>query len=205
MVAATGEQELLAGLVERDSTAFERLVALYQDRLYNFALRYTGRREDAEEVVQDALFKAHRALSGRLTPERVLSLALTPWLYRITLNTARNHLRRRQLPTDPLADGELGSPEVETGRGANDDPEAIAEAAGVRRAITAELRRLPDRYRAAVVLRLVEGLSYGEIAAVTGQPVGTVKSNIHRGLLRMRPGLAPWWRVQDGEDNRELP
>jgi RNA polymerase sigma-70 factor (ECF subfamily) len=207
MVVATSERELLGRLVRREGEAFEHLVAQYQDRLFNFVLRYTGRREDAEEIVQDTFLKAHRALFGRMTPERVLTLALTPWMYRVALNTARNYLRRRQLQTSALPDDshvgaeQLGEPALAGG-----GPEAMAENAAVRRAIVAELLRLPERYRAAVVLRFVEGLSYAEIAAATGQPVGTVKSNVHRGLLLMRPGLASWWwHTDDGEVSRELP
>lgn len=195
---------LLSTLMQREPGAFEELVLAYQDRLYNFVLRYTGNPQDAEEVVQDTFVKAHRALFGRLTPERVLRLALTPWLYRIALNTARNHARRKRLPLAPLAvNGDEADERVEPAA-AGDDPAGAAEAAGARAAIVVELLRLSERYRTAVILRLVEGLSYAEIASVTGQPIGTVKSNVHRGVLLMRPGLAPWWRESEEEVSREL-
>jgi len=194
--AATGE--LLAALVCREPTAFERLVAAYQDRLFNFAVRYTGSREDAEEVVQDAFVKAHRALYQRLAADRLVNLSLTPWLYRIALNTARNHCRRRELPTAPLpAPDEAEDP---SGGLHSGGPEDEAERDGLRGALAAELRRLPDRYRAAVVLRHVEGLTYAEIAEVLGQPLGTVKANVHRGMLRMRPGLAAWHQTGCAEE-----
>ncbi len=193
-MASNGEHgELLAAFVRGDGAAFVRLVDAYQDRLYNFALRLTGCREDAEEVVQDALLKAHRALHGRLTPERILNLALTPWLYRIVLNTARNRRRCRRLPTTSLDDGEEA---VGEGAAADkaDEPVRTAEIGDLRSALVRELTRLPERYRVAILLRYVEGLSYAEIAQATGRPQGTVKSDVHRGALLMRSGLAPWWK-----------
>ncbi len=186
--------ELLAAFVRRDGSAFERLVDAYQDRLFNFALRFTGCREDAEEVVQDTFLKAHRALHGRLTPERILNLALTPWLYRIAINTARNRGRSRRVATTPLGDGEG---EEAAPLAADGGPRAV-ELGDLRAALVRELARLPERYRVAVLLRYVEGLAYAEIAQATGRPLGTVKSDVHRGALLMRPGLAAWWR--DSQD-----
>src|SRR5262245_27395392 len=88
--------------------SFEDLVRVYQDRLYSYALRVTGRREDAEEVTQDAFVKAYRALAS-YPAERIRSLALRPWLYRITLNTARNRFRGKKIRTvsldHPIAPG----------------------------------------------------------------------------------------------------
>ncbi|MHB1007351.1 MAG: RNA polymerase sigma factor [Chloroflexota bacterium] len=201
MQAEATEQDLLRGFVRREGAAFERLVYAYQDRLYNFALRYCGTAQDAEEVVQDALVRAHRALYGRLTPERVLGLALTPWLYRIVLNTARNRARRRQLAITALPEGD----ELVPAALASDcGPERVVEANATRSAIVAALRALPDRYRVAVILRLVEGLGYAEIAAATGQPVGTVKSNVHRGALLMRPSLTVWWHDSSRMEARDV-
>src|SRR5581483_1775173 len=86
--------------------SFERIVDDYQRRLYGFALRMTGNREDAEEIVQDAFVRAYRAI-GKMSPEQRAELRLQPWLYTITLNVTRNRLRSRR-PTnvalDALAD-----------------------------------------------------------------------------------------------------
>ena len=85
---------------------FEAIVDDYQRRLYGFALRMTGNREDAEEIVQDAFVRAYRAL-GKMSPEQRADLRLQPWLYTITLNVTRNRLRGKR-PTnvalDALAD-----------------------------------------------------------------------------------------------------
>ena len=165
---------------------FEELVLTYQVRLYSFALGMTGNREDAEEVAQDAFVRAYRALAG-YDEERVRALALRPWLYRITLNVARNRLRRKRHRLLPLASSDGAGPEPE------DDERSRPDAVAAQREGDAELgalvASLPTRYRAAVVLRHVEGLSYDEAATALGQPVGTVKSNVHRGLRLLREAM----------------
>ena len=165
---------------------FEELVLTYQGRLYSFALRMTGNREDAEEVAQDAFVRAYRALVG-YDEERVRALALRPWLYQITLNVARNRLRRRRPRLLPLESSDGAGPEPE------DDERTRPEVVAARREGDAELgalvAALPTRYRAAVVLRHVEGLSYDEAATALGRPVGTVKSNVHRGLRLLREAM----------------
>jgi RNA polymerase sigma factor (sigma-70 family) len=86
--------------------SFESIVDDYQRRLYGFALRMTGNREDAEEIVQDAFVRAYRALA-KMDPQQRAELRLQPWLYTITLNVTRNRLRSKR-PTnvalDALAD-----------------------------------------------------------------------------------------------------
>ena len=85
---------------------FDRVVDDYQRRLYGFALRMTGNREDAEEIVQDAFVRAYRAL-GKMSPEQRADLRLQPWLYTITLNVTRNRLRSKRpanVALDALAD-----------------------------------------------------------------------------------------------------
>src|SRR5207253_10898988 len=90
-----------AALAQDVDLHFERLVCEYQDRLYGFALRLMSQREDAEEVVQDALVRAYRALKT-YSAERIRAMALRSWLYQITLNVARNRLRRKRHPTETL-------------------------------------------------------------------------------------------------------
>src|SRR5438270_12672553 len=99
------------GLAERLATDldghFEHLVRTYQDRLYGFALRLTGSRQDAEESTQDAFVRAYRALQG-YAEDRRRALRLRPWLYQITLNVVRNRVRRPALVAVSV-DGPLGN------------------------------------------------------------------------------------------------
>jgi len=149
--------ELIAGLADDLDGHFESLVRMYQDRLYRFALRLSGNPEDAEEVAQDALVRAYRALSQYPT----------------------DRVRRRTLQLAPL-DGDL--PEDSD----RERPERLVEAAEGNRELAGRLAALPERFRAAVILRHVEELGIAEIAAALGQPEGTVKSNIHRGIRLLR-------------------
>lgn len=169
---------------------FDRIVDDYQRRLYGFALRMTGNREDAEEIVQDAFVRAYRAL-GKMSLEQRRELRLQPWLYTITLNVTRNRLRSKR-PTAVALDA-LADPDALL-RGSQDGPappEAIvvqnAEIAMVEKA----LLQLPMHLRAAATLRFIEGRSHPEIAEILNQPIGTVKSHVHRAVRILRRILGP--------------
>ena len=196
---------LPAALAADLDAAFERAVLAYQGRLYGFALRLTGNRQDAEEVAQDAFVRAYRALQ-RFESERIATLALRPWLYQIALNVARNRARGKRHRTVPLLVGEAANDAGQPTDGvpeppdrATEGPAEYAERAGVGDTLASLVARLPDRYRPAVILRHIEGLSYPETALVLGQPVGTVKANVHRGTKLLRAG----WIAQAREEGRD--
>jgi RNA polymerase sigma-70 factor (ECF subfamily) len=179
----------LARRLARDlDGTFEALVVAHQDRLFTIARRLLGDAHDAEEVAQDAFVRAYRALEG-YPAERVRELRLRPWLAAIVVNLARNRRRRiadRQpaTPLAPLIEGGLDVADV-GGRG----PEARQATSEARHEWAARLAALPSTYRAAVVLRHVDGLSYDEVAVALGRPEGTVKAQVHRGLRLLRAAL----------------
>jgi RNA polymerase sigma-70 factor (ECF subfamily) len=162
--------------MEGTERVFERLVRDHQDRIYALGLALTGNRHDAEDVAQDTFLRAYRALAG-YTPERVRELKQRAWLHRIAVNVVRNRVRgvRPRLV-------ELNGSEPSTTSGPEDDALRRAEVD----ALAARVAGLPARYREPVVLRHVQELSYAEVAEVLGQPVGTVKANVHRGLKLLR-------------------
>ena len=180
----TDDTSLLRGLASDLDGSFEQLVRTYQDRLYGFALRLTGSRQDAEEAAQDTLVRAYRALE-RYPAERRRELRLRPWLHQIALNVVRNRARRSVLPTVAV-DGAVANGLA--ARGA-EQPESMALRSERWSDLVAALSDLPNRYRAAVVLRHVQGLSYAESAEVLEQPIGTTKSDVHRGLRLLRERL----------------
>ncbi len=196
---------LPAALADDLDGTFERAVLTYQGRLYGFALRLTGNRQDAEEVAQDTFVRAYRALQ-RFEPERIAALALRPWLYQIALNVARNRLRGKRHRTVPLLLGDEGTGDerrrdagaAEPPDEASEGPLAYAERAGLSESLGALVAQLPPRYRTAVILRHIEGLSYPEAAGALGQPVGTVKANVHRGTKLLR---AAWEAERAKEDH----
>lgn len=163
--------------------AFPDFLAHHQDLVYGVALRMTRRPADAEDLAQDAFIRAYRALR-RYEPERVRALRLRGWLVTIVANLARNRARRRH----PVTSGLDVSPEA-----ADDDgirPDRVADRREAADTWRRRLGDLPLPYGQAVALRHVEGLSYPEMAELLGRPVGTVKSDVHRGvrLLRERMG-----------------
>jgi RNA polymerase sigma-70 factor (ECF subfamily) len=181
------DQDLPAALAADVDGNFEQLVSAYQDRLYAFALRLTGSRQDAEEITQDAFVRAYQALVT-YPAQRIRELALRPWLYRITLNIFRNRRRRRPLQLVPLGEaGERMNMDLEGDT--VERPDAALEHAELREKLGTLLATLPERYRVSVVLRHVQGLGYAEIAALLRQPIGTVKANVHRGIRLLREGL----------------
>jgi RNA polymerase sigma-70 factor (ECF subfamily) len=155
---------------------FERMVHEHQDRLFALGFALTGNRHDGEEVAQETLLRAFRALVT-YSPERIRELKQRAWLHRIAVNVARNRyrgLRPRMV--------ELNGSEQDTAPG----PEARALRRVQLEEVVAGLAGLPPRHREAVVLRVVQDLSYADVAEVLGQPIGTVKSNVHRGLQALR-------------------
>jgi RNA polymerase sigma-70 factor (ECF subfamily) len=170
--------ELTERLAEDLDGAFEDLVASHQDALYAFVVSLGRDPGRAEEVVQDAFVRAYRALRS-YPAQRIRAMSLRPWLHRIALNVFRNTLRggRPELvlvdELPPVADPEAGPEE-----------EALRQVEQNR--LLGALARLPVAYRSSVVLRYVNDLSYAEIAEALAQPVGTVKSNVHRGVAMLR-------------------
>jgi RNA polymerase sigma factor (sigma-70 family) len=182
--------DALAVRLARDlDAAFPDLVAGHADRLYTIALRLLGDASDAEEVAQDALVRAHRAMAG-YPPSRIADLRLRPWLAAIAVNLARNR-RRRIVDRNPA---ESLEPLAAAGFDLRDDGYADPPAVTGARESAAEmgllLLQLPASLRAAVVLRHVDGMTIAEIAEALGRPEGTVKAHVSRGLDRLRVLLA---------------
>ncbi len=183
------EHNLPAALAADLDGAFERLVRSYQDRLFGLALRLAGHAQDAEDITQDTFVRAYRALAA-YPSARVKGLAVRPWLYRIALNVFRNRVRGGHLHVISLDHAGAKSAFVITDQDATVHPERALEQAELRRALSVLVAALPARYRVAVVLRHVQELGYREIAAILGQPTGTVKANVHRGLRLLQESLA---------------
>ena len=162
--------------MEGTDRVFERLVRDNQNRIYALGLALTGNRHDAEDVAQDTFVRAYRALAT-YTPERIRDLKQKAWLHRIAVNVVRNRVRgvRPRLV-------ELNGSEPDYASGPEEDVLRKAEIDE----LAARVACLPVRYREAVVLRHVQELSYAEVADALGQPVGTVKANVHRGLKLLR-------------------
>ncbi len=181
------DDDLAAHLASDLDRHFETLVYTHQDRLYTIAHRFLGNAHDAEDVTQEALVRAYAAL-GEYPAAQIRSLRLRPWLATIVLNLCRNRVTRRPGP-DPLS-LHLAGPDGATIAEPAVDPSATPQAIAQRANPLASGRRSsgnpPPVYRAPVVLRHVDGLSYPEVAQALERPEGTVKAQVHRGLALLR-------------------
>jgi RNA polymerase sigma-70 factor (ECF subfamily) len=176
---ASGSSDL--ALVKRvqqgDRSAFDLLVVKYQHKILNLIMRYIRDPSEALDVAQEAFLKAYRAV-----PSFRGDSAFYTWLYRIAVNTAKNHLvaaRRRPLTIGfDSQDGE--SYDVFGDLRDIDTPERLALTNEIGETINRAIAALPDELRTAILLREIEGMSYEEIVQTMDCPVGTVRSRIFR-------------------------
>lgn len=171
------DEQLVERVQQGDKRAFEVLVLRYQHRIYSLVSRFIRDPDEVQDVVQEAFIKAYRAF-GAFRGDS----AFYTWLYRIAINTAKNHLVSRSR-RPPGADVDVEDAEYLEGAGALRDiadPESQLVTEQLRQAVDAAIRRLPEDLRTALSLREFEGLSYEEIAEVMRCPVGTVRSRIFR-------------------------
>ncbi|HYT25820.1 MAG TPA: sigma-70 family RNA polymerase sigma factor [Actinomycetota bacterium] len=184
------DEELLAAHVRGDRFAFGQLVARHERRVFGICLRMLGNREDAQDAAQDAFLAALRRASSFRQ-----AAAFSTWLYRIAVNAATDQARRRvRARTTPLGPEDAGLP----GDAATADPgDTVATAVAVQSALT----RIPEDFRAAVVLCDLVRLPYSEAADILEVPVGTLKSRVFRGRLALAEQLSelgrpePWQAV----------
>ena len=177
------EVAVIGRAVSGDRTAFAQLMEHYQSACYGLAWRLLHDPDQAADATQDAFIHAYRAIGS------YRGGIFRSWLLRITANASYDILRRQQRrPSSPLPDPDEGAPELPDLAAVN--PHAEAMKSEMYRHLEVALRRLPEDQRTAVVLCDVYGMDYNEVAAMTSSALGTVKSRIHRGRLRLRELLA---------------
>ncbi len=193
-----------ARLVERvvagDGDAFRQLVERYQRPVYGLLLRMVRSPALAEDLAQESLIKAYRAIA---TFDR--SRQFSSWLFKIAHNTAIDHLRRNRPPTVPLEsdDGDRLDPLALLAAPESQSPEARARGRDLAEALQGALDALRPDYREAVLLRVQQGLPYEEIAEILELPLGTVKTHLHRARKQMAEALrSGGWGVGKGAGRR---
>ncbi|MDA8752727.1 RNA polymerase sigma factor RpoE [Halieaceae bacterium] len=177
MTAEVTDKQLVARVQKGDSRAFDMLVMKYQHKIFGLISRYVKDTDEVQDVAQEAFIKAYRAL-----PRFRGDSAFYTWLYRIAINTAKNHLVSRSR-RPPGTDVDLEHAEYYESGGALRDienPENALYGAELKAVVEAAIRELPDDLRTAVTLREFDGLSYEDIADIMDCPVGTVRSRIFR-------------------------
>jgi RNA polymerase sigma-70 factor (ECF subfamily) len=180
------ERMLVSRLRRRDERAFAELVRAYQDRVFNLTFRMLGNRQEAEDLAQEIFVSLHGALDGFRGDSR-----LSTWIFRVTRNHCLNRLKyltRRERGRS----SELSQVPESSFSPSDDDvsPDEAIEAKERRLLVRKAMEALDEEHRVLVVLRDIEGLSYDEIAAITDQPEGTVKSRLHRARIALAEALA---------------
>jgi RNA polymerase sigma-70 factor (ECF subfamily) len=168
------DEDLVRRYLSGDRGAFAALVERHERRMYNLALRMTGREEDARDATQDAFLTALRKLSSFRG-----EAAFTTWMHRVTVNACYDLLRKRQ--RQPLLD--LGDDD-RPGREPPPAPDP-ADASNLSIDVQRALLEVPPDFRAVMILHDVNDLPQDEVAAILGIAVGTVKSRLHRGRVTL--------------------
>src|SRR5579863_1291889 len=183
------EDSLLVQLTINIDRSFETLMTLYWPQLYAFIFRRTASQHDAEDIASEAFVRAYVALKG-YPVERIRTLKLRPWLYKITYHEYCRFIGKSSESALSLACIEEG---ISIEQEEEQQPENIFESVERRLELEGLVATLPERYREVISLYYFEELSYQEIADLLEQPIGTVKSSVHRGLrlLRMKSGAQP--------------
>ncbi|MGO0306779.1 RNA polymerase sigma factor RpoE [Endozoicomonas acroporae] len=171
------DQQLVDRVKQGDKRAYDVLVIKYQHRILGLVGGYLSDFQEVQDVTQEAFIKAYRALDKFRGDSSFYT-----WLYRIAVNTAKNHLvsKGRRLPESDIDVHDADFLETATTLRVVDTPERNLYCNEIEQVIHDVIQRLPDELRTAVMLREFDGLSYEEIADVMDCPVGTVRSRIFR-------------------------
>lgn len=195
------DAELVARALKGHQEAFREIVVRFERPVYSLVARMLQDPAAAEDLAQEVFIKAFRRLDT-YDPQRKLS----SWLFKIAHNTTIDYLRRRTPETVPLeTDKEEGGGSLAAvlADSSSESPALAAERRDMARALEQAIARLRPEYRASVVMFYVEGASYQEICEVTGLPLGTVKTNLHRARKELAQHMTDLgWAPRETRDAR---
>lgn len=178
------EKKLIELCKNGDRNAFNELVLKYQNKVVNIAYGMLSVREDAEDAAQEVFIKVYKNISSFNE-----NSALSTWIYRITVNTCNDILRKRMnkktvsIYSDDDENPDMVIPDT------SHTPEEAAENSEIQRQIRNAIGNLKEEYRSVITLFDLEGMSYEEISAITKVPIGTVKSRLSRARGQLRKNL----------------
>lgn len=183
------DSELVYAFKKGDHSSFEKIVLKYQDRVYNLCYRFLGDKHEAEDSAQEIFIKVYKALKGFK-----LKSSFYTWLYRIVINTCKNRVKsleyRRSKSRVSIDDDQekrdYGIPGIIDKTNLPD--KKLEQKEKIKR-IQEAINSLPPDQKTMVILRDIEGLSYDEIADITKNRLGTVKSKLSRARLGLRNRL----------------
>lgn len=186
------DKEIDMALVERvqrgDKGAYDLLVLKYQHKIGHMVTRYVHDVHESQDVTQEAFIKAYRGLKNFRGDS-----AFYTWLYRIAINTAKNHLVTMSRKISDTGIDAADAEQYDSGSALRDNatPERVMATEEIARVVQDSIAALPDDLREAITLREFEGLSYEEIATAMDCPIGTVRSRIFRAREAIDINLEP--------------
>lgn len=186
------EKDIDMALVERvqrgDKSAYDLLVLKYQHKIGHLVSRYVHDSHESQDVTQEAFIKAYRGLKNFRGDS-----AFYTWLYRIAINTAKNHLVTMSRKISDTGIDAADAEQFESGSALRENatPERVMATEEIARVVQSSIEALPEDLRAAITLREFEGLSYEEIAIAMDCPIGTVRSRIFRAREAIDNNLEP--------------
>jgi len=195
---SVSDTELIQRVQAGQRAAFDVLVRRYQQKVFNLVLRYVREPMEAEDVTQEAMIKAYRALPGFRGDS-----AFYTWLYRIAINTAKNRLSaasRKMFERLPVDEDGDSTAFVDSRLSDDATPERVLLSEEIQDTVNQAMQELPDELRQAIVMRELDGLSYEEISQAMECPVGTVRSRIFRAREAIDRRLRPIFEGGIGRD-----
>jgi len=193
--AKAEEARFVAALRRRDERAFNRLVLRYQDRVYSLCLRFLASEEEARDVAQEVFVTVFQKIHLFRGDSK-----LSTWIFRVATNHAKNRIKYLSRRHDRDHDGFDDMPvQPSSGRLSSNVPQPDQQVEGklLEDFLQRALADLDADQRAVVILRDIQGLTYEDIVDVTGLNLGTVKSRLHRGRLRLKEALDAWYAGRD--------
>lgn len=178
---------------EDDLDAFDEIVALYKDGIYNYICRMVSNRDDVEDLTQEVFLRAFSSIKKFRREAN-----LRTWLYRIASNLCVDKYRRwgleKQLmvPLHPVDREDEDSPLAIDMPDSTYDPQQVYERSELQQQVQRAICRLSDKLRAPILLYDIEGMSYEEISQTLSIPVGTVKSRIFKARIQLKEMLRPY-------------
>jgi RNA polymerase sigma-70 factor (ECF subfamily) len=185
---AQSDIDLVKRVQKGDKKAFDPLVIKYQQRIANLVSRFIRDPDEVLDVTQEAFIKAYRALPNFRGDSQFYT-----WLYRVAINTAKNHLATlsRRPPQGDIEAEIAEQMDMGTRLKEQETPERLAEEADLKAVILESIDKLPEELKTALTLREIDGLSYDEIAEAMDCPIGTVRSRIFRAREAVDKAIKP--------------
>ncbi|MCP4727244.1 MAG: sigma-70 family RNA polymerase sigma factor [bacterium] len=181
------DEHLIEKFKEGDIYAYNELVRRYKDQLVNFAYRFLGDKDDAEDIVQETFLRVYRKKDAYKSVAK-----FSTWIYTITGNLAKTELRRRKrrkilsLSNIGYEDKDFDLKDTESG------PEEKVDKVISNRIIQDAIQSLPEKFKEVIIFRDIQELSYEEISSIVKIPLGTVKSRVNRGRLKLKEKLSEY-------------